>query len=583
MASSQKIVTLDVGWSTLKLSEFAVNRTGAVTLLRFGHAELGLDPNKDEDRAQFITQALAELFRKTGIKDKQLRVSVSGHLIFTKFIKLPNVEASQLEKIVGFEAQQNVPFPMNEVVWDYQMLVPKPGGIESECVLVAIKKEVLEVELGAVEAAGAVVTHVDVAPFALLNAFRFSVQANEGCSLMINVGAKSTNFIFVEGDRFWIRTIPIAGHLITQNMCNEMQEPFVASETLKRGKGFVSLGGVYADPPDETAARISKLIRTTMTKLHIELNRSAAAWRTNYGGSAPVKAYLYGGGAEVQYTNFFIEDKLNIPVEYFNPLANVNVAPSANPGSLVRDYIYVGDGLGVALRLTGSSPVEISLEAPRIVARKQQAQVRPYYLIALAMWLLVMVGVNLYFAREIQLLQPVLDQKTEEAANVQRLSGLIKPTLDEYTSLQAMSDSITDLGQDRTHWLRILNALNDKITLGMWITQLEPIQERGAPSSAFTPGPQGQRHQPGQQNAAESGSNMLDIHGLYMSSQPSMPNLSPTDVTAFFSSLKGNPDFDIGAEVRPEMESQTSNPDALSFAFAYKLKLKQPLRMTPGK
>ncbi len=104
------------------------------------------------------------------------------------------------------------------------------------------------------------------------------------------MGARSTNLVFVEKNSFWIRNVPIAGNQISQSICNEMQEPFTAAETLKKGKGFVSLGGVYADPDDADAARISKLIRSTLTRLHVDINRSIAfyphdaQWRASQAG-----------------------------------------------------------------------------------------------------------------------------------------------------------------------------------------------------------------------------------------------------------------------------------------------------------
>src|ERR1700749_2100869 len=122
MASAHKVVTIDLGTSTLKVAEFGVSRGGAMTLLRFGVAELGLDPNKEEERAKFITPTLAKLFKENGIKGKEVYLSISGQSVFMRFVKLPPVDPAQVEQVVRFEAQQNVPFPIDEVTWDYQMM-----------------------------------------------------------------------------------------------------------------------------------------------------------------------------------------------------------------------------------------------------------------------------------------------------------------------------------------------------------------------------------------------------------------------------------------------------------------------------
>ena len=391
MASAQKFVTVDLGSSTLKVGEFALTKGGALTLLRFGVSELGLDPNKEEDRGPFVTSALANLFKELGVRGRDVRLSISGQSVFIKFIKLPPVAADQVEQVVMFEAQQNVPFPINEVTWDYQMMPSRGNGTEAEAVIVAIKKDVLEGDVSAVEKAGVRIRQVDVAPFALLNAFRYSEPQTEDCSLIIDMGARSTNLVFVEKGGFWIRNIPIAGNQISQSICNELQEPFNAAETLKKGKGFVSLGGVYADPDDVDAARISKLIRTTMTRLHNDINRSIAYYRTTLGGTPPKRVFLTGGSSQLPYLDLFIADKLNLPVAFFNPLRNVALGPQLNTAKLQQQNCYTGELVGLALRPSGSCPAEITLIAPTLAARADKKRKQPYFYAALVAWIFLFV------------------------------------------------------------------------------------------------------------------------------------------------------------------------------------------------
>ena len=165
MAAVQKVVTVDLGTSTLKVGEFGLTRGGGLTLLRFGVAELGLDPNKEEDRGPLVTAALAKLFKDLGVRGREVTLSISGQSVFMRFVKLPPVAPEQIEQVVAFEAQQNVPFPINEVTWDYQMMPNRSAGSEAEAVIVAIKKDVLEGEVIAVENAGVRIKRVDVAPF----------------------------------------------------------------------------------------------------------------------------------------------------------------------------------------------------------------------------------------------------------------------------------------------------------------------------------------------------------------------------------------------------------------------------------
>ena len=154
MAAANKVITVDLGASTLKFAEFGIGRGGALTLLQFGVEELGLDPNKEEERAKFITPTLAKLFKKYRIKEREIFLSISGQSVFMRFVKLPPVDPAQVEQVVKFEAQQNVPFPIDEVTWDYQMMPTRANGSEAEAVIVAIKKEVIEAEVEAVQRVG---------------------------------------------------------------------------------------------------------------------------------------------------------------------------------------------------------------------------------------------------------------------------------------------------------------------------------------------------------------------------------------------------------------------------------------------
>src|SRR5207247_1774794 len=112
---------------------------------------------------------------------------------------------------------------------------------------------------------------VDVASMALYNAFRQSYPNLADCSLLLDIGARTTNILFIEPGRFFLRSIPLGGSAITAAIAREFNESFAAAETRKKRDGFVGLGGAYAEPPDPDIARVSKIARSTMTRLHAEV------------------------------------------------------------------------------------------------------------------------------------------------------------------------------------------------------------------------------------------------------------------------------------------------------------------------
>ena len=173
-------------------------------------------------------------------------------------MKLPAVEEEKIERIIAFEAQQNVPFPIDEVVWDYQLV---GGGTDEQIqvVLVAIKADLLDGINAAVEGTGLRTSIVDVATMALYNAFRYNYSDLAGCSLLVDIGARTTNLLFIEPGKIFSRSVAIGGASISSAIAKEFNEPIVAAEVRKKRDGFVSLGGAYAEPSDPDVARVSKI------------------------------------------------------------------------------------------------------------------------------------------------------------------------------------------------------------------------------------------------------------------------------------------------------------------------------------
>jgi type IV pilus assembly protein PilM len=574
MAAANRILTVDLGNSTIKFAEFGVGRGGALTLLHFGVAELGLDPNKEEERAKFITPTLAKLFQGHKVKGREVYLSISGQSVFMRFVKLPPVDPAQVEQVVKFEAQQNVPFPIDEVTWDYQMMPARTAGSnEAEAVIVAIKKEVIEAEFDAVEKAGVKIKQVDVAPFALLNAFRYSELQTSECTLIIDMGARSTNLVFVEKGSFWIRNVPIAGNQISQSICNDMQEPFTAAETLKKGKGFVSLGGVYADPDDADAARISKLIRSTLTRLHVDINRSIAFYRTTLGGAPPKRVFLTGGTSQLPYIDLFIADKLSLPIAYFNPLRNVNLNPALNKTDLQANSCYTAELVGLALRATGSCPAEVSLDAPSLAARADIKRKQPYYFGALAAWVLLLICMALWYFQQIQVASQMSTTLRGNTQSLETLAPKVNTLAKQQDQLQQTLKAAVDLGVEHDAWAQVLAALNDKVPPGVWITELVPASNPNGAAPAH----------PGENGPSDV--NMLVISGLYHANAKT-EMVNSDRLRDFVNALADVPLFDIDKNnITGTLVSFTTpetDPNVFAQKFSMHLKLKQPISLKPA-
>ena len=155
---------------------------------------------------------MQEALVEKGIKAQNVNVCAPGFHVFSKFVKLPPVDANKVTQIIQYEAQQNVPFPLAEVVWDYQILGSAAGG-ELEVLLVAIKSEIVEGLFRVAAQAKLQLQLCDASPAALCNAFRYNYGDLEDCTMLLDIGAKTSNLLFFEkGKRFfraasiWART-----------------------------------------------------------------------------------------------------------------------------------------------------------------------------------------------------------------------------------------------------------------------------------------------------------------------------------------------------------------------------------------
>src|SRR5207249_888504 len=153
MLNSKSFLAVDFGAGSLKLAEFEVNEAGGLRLKQYGIKQLGAEGAQETTREKVILGALQNLIAEKGMRAKICNVCAPGFHVFSKFVKLPPVETSKVQQIIQYEAQQNVPFPLEEVVWDYQILGSTPTG-ELEVLLVAIKADVVEGLFRTADAAG---------------------------------------------------------------------------------------------------------------------------------------------------------------------------------------------------------------------------------------------------------------------------------------------------------------------------------------------------------------------------------------------------------------------------------------------
>lgn len=473
MFEDNRILALNIGAGALSLAEFATEKGGGPVLLSFGIGNLDLDLDSDADASAYIVSAIREVMAEQGMRPAPLYMTVSGQAVFPRYVKLPPVAKDKIVQIIRYEAEQNVPFPINEVVWDYQ-LISESDSDDLNAMLVAVKIENVMRMTDCVMAAGLEPEIVDVAPMALYNTLRYNYPDLQGCTMILDIGARSSNLIFSEGSRIFSRSIPVAGNAITNELMKEFEMPFAEAEALKLAHAFVSFGGVYAGPDNETADRVSKIVRNVITRLHAEVNRSINFYRSQQGGQSPSLVLLTGGSSIIPHLDTFFKEKLKVDVDYLNPFANVTVGDSVNAERVEANLHRLGEVTGLALRRALTCPIEINLIPPSLVKRKDFRRRLPFFALAGAAVILTMLCWWIYFYRMGGMRKTALarvDERTREmTATRADLQSAIQQKNDTETKMHAVLDVIGL----RTRWVEIIQALYDNTLDGMWITAVRP-------------------------------------------------------------------------------------------------------------
>ena len=272
------------------------------------------------------------------------------------------------------------------------------------------KSEVVEGLFRTAEATGLRLQLVDVSPAALCNAFRFNYGDLEGCTMLLDIGAKTSNLLFFEKGKVYSRGINIGANSITQEFAAEAKLRFAEAEKVKIAEGFVSLGGAYEEPENPHQAAISKIARQVMTRLHIQVNQTIQFYRGQQGGSAPQRLFLAGGASIMPYTSQFFAEKLNISVDYFNPFRNVQIDPSIDLEDLAKVAHAFGEIVGLGLRNVAQCPVELNLVPKSILKRQQFDQKKPYFIAAVFSLILVVFAYGWFFDRVAQVKASSLEE-----------------------------------------------------------------------------------------------------------------------------------------------------------------------------
>jgi type IV pilus assembly protein PilM len=340
----KSLVGLDIGSSAIKAVELRRSR-GVVELARLGVEPLATDVVVDSMimDSPSVSSAIAKVFAENNIKSRAVATSVSGHSVIVKRIAVPVMNDQELAERIEMEAAQNIPFDINDVSIDYQVLSEEPGGPQMDVLLVAVKKDKILNYTNVLSMAGKSPALVDIDVFALQNCYEFNYRPAPGATAaLLNLGASVMNINIVKGNTpLFTRDVSVGGHQYTDSLQKELDLSFEDAEAFKLGQ---NVGTVSADAKAPILQQVTELIV-------LEIQKTFDFFRATSTGEHIEKIYLAGGSAAVEGLMEALRREFSLPIELLNPFLRIEYPEGTPAAALIEGNAgQMAVAVGLALR-----------------------------------------------------------------------------------------------------------------------------------------------------------------------------------------------------------------------------------------
>jgi type IV pilus assembly protein PilM len=344
---AKAVVGLDIGSSAVKAVELRpAGRSYRVAA--FGTEPV--PPDSIVDGAIIDAGAVADAIRRIfdtnkAFKAKDVCASLSGNAVIVKKITLPVMTESELAESIYWEAEQYIPFDIQDVNLDYQILDPGTGPESRgsmDVLLVAAKKEKIGDYTSVIAQAGRSAVIVDVDAFALQNAYEINYGLDPGrVVVLLNAGASAININILQGDQsVFTRDISMGGNAYTEALQKELDLPFDAAEQLK--KGIPVDGATFEDA--------QPVLRAVTENVLLEIQKTFDFFKATASSDQMDRIMLSGGASRVDGFHEMLQERFNAPVEDFDPFRTVTWDAKKVPGDPLHMSATAAVAVGLALR-----------------------------------------------------------------------------------------------------------------------------------------------------------------------------------------------------------------------------------------
>ena len=345
---SKGVVGVDIGSSAVKLVELS-ERKGDFHLLRVGVEPLSPEAIVDGSilDSSLVVDAINRLVDEAGVKNQNFATSVSGHSVIIKKIEVPAMPEDELAESIQWEAEQYIPFDINDVRLDYLVLSgAEPGRESMEVLLVAVKRDKVNDYVSVISQCGKTAATVDLDVFAVQNAYEANYDLDETKVVaLVNMGAGVTNInIIARGATVFWRDISFGGNQFSEALQREFNLSFEQAEHVKRG------GQIEGCSPAEARS----VLDAVSTEMAAEIQKTFDFFAATAAQETVDELVLTGGCALTPNLPQILQERFGVPTELMNPLSRVSFKESDFDSQWLQSIApMLAVALGLAVRKVG--------------------------------------------------------------------------------------------------------------------------------------------------------------------------------------------------------------------------------------
>lgn len=334
---------VDIGSHAVKICELE-SRNSGLYLTTLGSAQLPAGAVEDGilQDPDIVGSVISNLVKNLKIKGRKAAISISGYSVIVKKISLNSMSDAEMEDHIHSEAEQYIPFDIDEVYLDFQNLQTNTEDNErTDVMLVAAKKEVVDSYLDMMKKAGLTAGIVDVDAFALENSYEDNFGTEETVAL-VDIGASKMNINIIQnGASLLARDVAVGSRQLTEQIQNRLGNSFTEAESLK-------IGAAEAD--ERTEEMLAYLFESTCSQWIAEIKRALDFFYTNYADKHISKIVLSGGGSRIKGFDQLLQKETEIAVEVFNPFSKISLSNKIDPNYVQYLAPEMAISMGLASR-----------------------------------------------------------------------------------------------------------------------------------------------------------------------------------------------------------------------------------------